>query len=263
LVEDVDRMKQPGTYVYCLVAAAQPPRLGRMRAGLPGAGPIRLIEAGRSGRLKLWLVVADVPLDRYGEAAINSRLNDLDWVSRAAVAHESVVESFIDAAAAILPMKLFTIFTNDGRALENIDQQAKRVAAAVKRVTNHLEWGVRVVLVRAQAPASAARAVSGASYLASKKAQRDATTELATRAHEAMAALFDELSEVAADAKRRAASDLPVKGGPLLLDAAFLVSRSRQKRFTATVSRRARLLKRSGYGVTLTGPWPPYSFMRE
>jgi hypothetical protein len=264
LVEDVDRMKDLGTYVYCVVAAAQRPRLGRTRARLPGAGPIRLIDAGRSGRLTLWLVVADVPLDRYGEAAINSRLNDLDWVSRAAVAHESVVESFIDAAAAILPMKLFTIFTDDDRALQNIHEQRTRVAATVKRVMNHLEWGVRVMLVRA-APAApaAARAVSGAGYLAGKKAQRDATSELGTRAREAMAALFEELSKVAADARRRAASDLPLEGGPLLLDAAFLVPKSRQKRFAATVSRWARLLKRSGYGVILTGPWPPYSFMRE
>jgi hypothetical protein len=41
----------------------------------------------------LFLVVADAPLARYGDDAIQRGLSDLDWVSRAAVAHEGVVES--------------------------------------------------------------------------------------------------------------------------------------------------------------------------
>src|SRR5947208_3620245 len=97
-----------GTYVYCLVAAARRPALRRIPPGLPGTGPIRQLDLDK-GR---WLVVADAPLDRYGEAAISRRLSDLEWVSRAAVAHEAVIESFIDTAA-LLPMKLFTIFSSD------------------------------------------------------------------------------------------------------------------------------------------------------
>jgi len=71
------------TYVYCVVADTKRPRLTRVPAGLPGAGPVRLLDLDR-GR---YLVVADVPLSRYGEAAIERGLSDLDWVSRAAVAH--------------------------------------------------------------------------------------------------------------------------------------------------------------------------------
>ena len=68
------------------------------------AGTVRLIEQGRSANLTKWLVVSDVPLDRYGEAAINAKLSDLEWVSRAAVAHEAVVESF-GGAAAVVPVR--------------------------------------------------------------------------------------------------------------------------------------------------------------
>src|SRR5438477_11305247 len=104
-----------GTYVYCIVAAKRRPRVSRARRGLPGTRPVRLVdvEAG------VFLAVADAPLDRYGEAAIHKGLSDLDWVSRAAVAHESIVESFVGETA-VLPMKLFTIFTSDERALDHI-----------------------------------------------------------------------------------------------------------------------------------------------
>lgn len=266
-------MNAHGTYVYCLVAARRKPSVPRTPKGLAGTGPVRLIalpgqQRGRN-RLQQWLVAADAPLDMYGEAALNAKLGDLDWVSRAAVAHEAVVESFIGAAA-LLPMKLFTIFTSDERAIEHIARQRVRIDAALKRVTNRTEWGVRVVIDRARAvqstaarTRSASGRASGSSYLLKKKARRDAATELVTRARGIVADLYDELSAQAGDATRRPAAELPVQGGSLLLDAAFLVPRARTARFESAVARRARALAPHGYAVSLTGPWPPYSFMKE
>ena len=255
-------MKPTATYVYCVVAAARRPALKRAR-GPAGAGPVRLLDLGSTGRLNKWLVVADVPLDRYGESAINARLSDLDWVSRAAVAHEAVVESFIDAAA-LVPMKLFTIFTDDARALAQITTQTDRIDAVVMQVKGRIELGVRVALARPRTQAQPTqRAATGAAYLAGKKAQRDHAAELAVNAQVVVADLYDDLSRQAADAVRRTVSEIPVRDGPLLLDAAFLVPRARAARFRSTVARRAKRLSGDGYRVTLTGPWPPYSFVRD
>jgi hypothetical protein len=250
--------------VYCVVAAERRPRLTRVPAGLSGAGPVRLLDIEKG----LFIAVADLPLDRYSESAINAGLANLDWVSRVAVAHEAVVESFI-AAPAVLPMKLFTIFTTDDRALDHVGAQRARIASLVKRVANHQEWGVRVVLdgVRAEGarpkrnPPS--RAITGAAYLERKKAQRDAASELASRARDTMADLFDRLAERSGDAKRRSASELPVQGGPLLLDAAFLVPRARAAAFKTLVARESRSLARHGYGLSVSGPWPPYTFVQD
>jgi hypothetical protein len=252
-----------GTYVYCVVAADRRPRLTRTPAGLPGAGPVRLLDVDKG----LFMAVADLPLDRYSESAINSGLGNLEWVSRIAVAHEAVVESF-KAATAVLPMKLFTIFTADDRALAHVRAQRARITGFVKRVANQQEWGVRVVLDRTLAAAAPpkrklGRAATGISYLAQKKAQRDAAKELASRARETLAALFDRLAARSADARRRAATELPAQGGPLLLDAAFLVPRARAAAFKALAARESRTLARHGYGLTLSGPWPPYTFVQD
>jgi len=266
-----------GTYVYCLIASARRPPLTRMPAGLAGMGRVRLLDTnpdaktrGASG-LRKWLAVADAPLSRYGEKTINSRLSDLDWVSRAAVAHEAVVEAFIDSAA-VLPMKLFTIFTNDERALAHLHGEERRIDAVLKRVANHREWGVRVVLDRARATVGKRAVVgkqaarggqSGIGYLSRKKAQRDVAAQLAGRASDTVAELFDLLAGQASLSKRRVSGELPVPGGPLLLDAAFLVPASRSTRFRSLAAREARTLDRDGYRVTLTGPWPAYSFIQD
>ena len=263
------------TYVYCVIAASRRPRVAPKVRGLTGTGPVRLLDVAP----RLFAAVANAPLSRYGEEAINRRLGDLEWVSRAAVAHEAVIESFIRETA-VLPMKLFTIFTSDARVLQHIVSERMRIDALVKRVANHQEWGVRLVLDRARAEAIATRGGGrtagasstsrralrpgpGAAFLAQKKAQRDATVELASRAHAVVASLYDRLEARSRLARRRPASELPAQGGPLLMDAAFLVPRARVASFKVLAAREARTLAKQGYAVTVSGPWPPYTFVQD
>jgi hypothetical protein len=278
---NLDAMNATATYVYCIVAVASRPRMTRSRAGLQGLGAVRLLPMApaepadepstRAARpLRLFAVVADAPLAAYSEAAIARGLTDLEWVSRAAIAHEAVVESFI-ASPAVLPMKLFTIFSSDARAIAHLARQRPQLQAVAARVQGHREWGIRVVLDRAGAVTAAAplrsnrrpadATASGAGYLQRKKAQHDAVGDLARRAHEVVTDLYDRLARAATQATRRAATTMPPPGAPLLLDAAYLVPTTRSRTFQSTAARQARALKPRGYVVTLTGPWPPYSFM--
>ena len=251
-----------GTYVYGVIAGAQRRSNRRRKGGVPGAGPVRLLSFDGD----LAAAVADAPLRVYGEGALAAKLSDLEWVSRAAVAHEAVLESFADAAA-VVPMKLFTLFTSDDRAVAHLRSERRRIEATVKRVANHQEWGVRVVLPPAAAAArprgTRPSAESGAQFLTRKKADRDRRVELANRAAGAVDGLFDRLTSSASAAMRRAPADASGGRGSLLLDAAFLVARTRAKTFGAAVAREARTLGRAGYAVTMSGPWPPYSFVQE
>jgi hypothetical protein len=217
------------------------------------------------GSLTRWLVVADAPLAEYSEAALSRRMKNLDWISRRALAHEAVVESFMDAAA-LVPMKLFTLFTTDERAMADVRRQSRRVDAILARVAGRREWGVRVTLdglAQAPRPSRASGARSGTGYLAAKKAERDALVDRAERSRALVRDLYDRLAHAADRATRRAAVERLAGRGPLLLDAAFLVPRAGERRFMVATGRETRRLARLGYGVKTTGPWPPYSFIEE
>lgn len=247
------------TYVYCAVQASGTPRVARTPAGLPGLGKSRLLDAGAG----LWIVVGDAPLPQYGEASIARGLQDLDWVSRCAIAHEGVVEHWIRAQA-IVPMKLFTIFESDERALAYIRQQRQKLDRIIRRVAGRCEWGVRIRLAGASAPGRRSRkATSGTGYLAAKKQVRDAAKEQAIRGQSRANAAFATLASKAAEAERHS----PPAGGNvpsrLLLDAAFLVATDRVAPFRAVARRLTRDLKSEGFGLELTGPWPPYNFIES
>jgi hypothetical protein len=247
-----------GTYVYCVVAARRRPAVGRV-AGPPGTSAPRLLEV----HPQRYLVVSDAPLESFGEAPLARRLSDLDWVSRAAVAHDAVVERFIDADA-VLPMKVFTIFTNDQRAIEKTRSDWDRIESLLKDVTGQVEWGLRLMFDQRKAPTAAAalrRGSSGRSYLLAKRQQHTQTVAQQRLVRQRAAAVVTVLAGIAREVRQRPLATGATRGSRLLLDAAFLVPRTRERRFRAAVARETRRLAPEGYAVHLSGPWPPYSFI--
>lgn len=256
------------TYLYCLVRADREPSLAGVPPGLPGCSPPRALDAGGG----LWLVVAGAPLSGYGAEEIQSRLSDLSWVSDRALAHEAVVEHFtgVPEAAAVLPLKLFTLFSSGERALAHVRDNRERIGRSLGRVAGRIEWGVRVRLDDARAREVLAREMNGemkpsagTAFLLRKKLEQDAARELAARLRAEMDETFAELAEGAAESLRREPAASPEEGGRLLLDAAFLVPAGKAGDFEALVERCAARLAPRACEVTLTGPWPPYHFIEE
>jgi hypothetical protein len=249
------------TYVYCIVSSSHPLKTTDTPAGPPGAGKARALQI----RPRRYAVVCDVPLDEFGETPLAKRLSDLEWVSRAAVAHETVTESFMSQADAVVPMKLFTLFTSDERALEQLRSRWGRVEAVIRRLARHEEWGVRLVFDDSRAPADNAETPlpSGRNYLVSKQRQRDSTSAQSSDMRKVAAGVLKALRPFARDARRRAVTAPPGSRSHLLLDAAFLVPRVKAPRFRAASERHAKKIAPAGYALQITGPWPPYSFVER
>jgi Gas vesicle synthesis protein GvpL/GvpF len=245
--------------VYCVVAATRRPRVAKV-AGPPETGAPRLLEV----RPNRYLVVSDAPLEAFGEAPLAQRLSDLEWVARAAVAHDAVVERFLTADA-VAPMKVFTIFTNDERALAQMRADWERIEALLRGIEGHVEWGVRLMVdQRKVSPTRATTgAVSGRGYLVSKQKQHLAVVSGSRLVRQRTAGVVTELSAIARDVRQRPLTTAAASGSRLLLDAAFLVPRSREGRFRTAVARQTKKLAPEGYAVHLSGPWPPYSFVEH
>jgi hypothetical protein len=254
-------MGSTATYIYCIVHAARMPKTIRVPPGLPGSTAPSVLSVSRS----LWLVVADVPLDRYGSGPLEASLRDMDWVAAIAVAHESVVEHCARLPrATVVPMKLFTMFSSSDRAIEDVRGRRADIQAIVKRIAGCEEWGVRMTRTAARSrtkrPVETKQA-SGIAFLAAKKEARDVAREAVLAVTATADHTFSSLAAIARDARRR--DDVPEGVPPPLLDAAFLVPATRRSRFRAAVRRLARDTVKVGADVTLSGPWPAYNFVQS
>ncbi len=245
------------TYVYCVIRSARKPALTRLPTGLPGAeGPqLAAVDAG------MWLVLATVPLDRYGPGPLEESLRDLQWVSSTAVAHEAVVEHFAQLrGVTVIPMKLFSMFSSPARAIAEMRRRGRRRGARLDKFHRCEDWGVRILRGTSRLPGKAAdQPASGAAFLAARKRARDESVDALRASVEAADGAYVLLAEIAADHRRR---DGEVSGVvPPLLDAAFLVPVRRRARFRAAAAQAARQVTQQGAQFTVTGPWPAYNFV--
>jgi hypothetical protein len=257
------RAAAPGkaTYVYCIVQGDAPPSAARAPEGLPGTGPVRVLDAG-SG---MWVLAADAPRGSYGAEAIEKGLKDLEWVSARAVAHERVVEHALGLGT-VLPLKLFTLFDGDERALTHVAERRRSLQALARRVRGRREWGVRLSVdaeeaaraVRKGSAAAGRGASRGTAYLMRKTREQTLARDLVRGAGQEADEAYTALGKLAAAARRR-----PPAADGLVLDAAFLVDEKEGPRFARAVERLRRTLARRGLRVALTGPWPAYNFMAD
>jgi hypothetical protein len=249
------------TYVYCVVQSTRAPRLGKVSAGLAGAGRPRLLDGGDGYHL----LVATAPLALYDAEAIDAKLRDLDWVGGRAAEHEAVVEHAAEIGT-VVPMKLFTLFSNDERAVAHVHRMKRSLARVVERIAGCEEWGLRVLFDEARAARAAAeearskKVASGKDFLLRKKALDDERRTAGVRGAAEVLELYDRLAKIARRSQRRAAPNHEL-AGRVLLDAVFLVPQPLVKKVRTTVTASAKTLVEEGFDVTLTGPWPAYSFI--
>lgn len=249
-------MSDTAVYLYCVVHRDAPPRLTRL-AGVPEGSPPAVDRAAGS----FWVLWSEVPMSAYGAGAIESRLRDVAWVGEVALAHEAVVARAAGlAGATAIPMKLFTMFSNRDKAVGEVRRRRTELTALVRRIRGCAEWGVRIVRANGRVIESESTpASSGTAFLAARRDARDRARQHAVRSAEAAVDAYRLLERAARRATRRPAPDEAT--APPLLDAAFLVPRARTAAFKGQVRRAGALCASAGAQLTLTGPWPAYSFL--
>jgi hypothetical protein len=206
------------------------------------------------------LVVSSVPAEIYNAEALEPRLADLDWVSLAGAAHHAVIDAIAEGGAAVLPFRLFTLFSSDDAAASGLRERRESLQRTFGRIRGKQEWVLRIGKPdpgrAAPEPARGASRDSGTSFLKAKADARREASARATRVKEDVAAAYEALEQLADETKTRPVDE----AGSLLLDAAFLVPPDRVEAIRETLTRRAEGLLRDGCQVSLTGPWPAYSF---
>jgi hypothetical protein len=244
------------------VQASRPPSLRGVPDSVPGAGAPRLLPIERG----LWAVVADAPLDRFSSEKLQDDLQDLEAVSRHALAHASVVEFFFRKAP-VIPLQLFTLFSEDERARQQLAGRRATLTRLFARLRGLEEWGVRIIVDPAgpnAAPSGretpgGSQAPSGRDYLRSKKRLLDQSAEPPKTAMKQANAALASLGRLAASVRKQ---PFPPSGRnrPFVTGASFLVKAARRAQWKKQLAALTASLAARGHRLEVNGPWPPYHF---
>jgi hypothetical protein len=254
------------TYLYGFV----PPGATAPPATLTGVGgtPVALLPVGAVAA-----VVAHLPVPDWSSAAVEARLDDLQWVGAQGLAHERVVLWFVDHGD-ILPARLFSMHSDDTALRAAVESEAATLAERLQWLGGRREWNLKV----AHDPAELARhggelsdevraldaelaaATPGRRYLLQRQRDDVVKREVARASRRLGGELLDALA-----AHADAVQVLPLadtgEGANVVLNAALLVARPAEARLRAEADRRTAELAPLGMIVRLTGPWAAYRFV--
>ncbi|QPP09657.1 GvpL/GvpF family gas vesicle protein [Streptomyces bathyalis] len=231
----------------------------------PSGSPVRTVDAG-----ELSALVSDVPAGLYDEAGLKAQLEDMERLEAMARSHHAVVATAYEHTT-VLPMRLATVYLDDGRVAEMLTEREGEFVALLSRLEGHVEWGVKVYADPREAASGAAASSDsgtaaqasgspGRAYLQRRRQQRSThrdTYRAAGAVGERVTALADGIA-TAKVAHRPQQGELASGPGENIANDAYLVPAARSDDFRAAIGGLAEDVP--GVRVVLTGPWAPYSF---
>ncbi|CAN5711824.1 GvpL/GvpF family gas vesicle protein [soil metagenome] len=257
-------------YLYGVVPAetAAPPAELR---GIEGE-PVSLIGVGAVAA-----AVSEIPAAEYLDDVLETHLSDLSWVGDRGMAHERVLDWFMERGP-VIPLSLFSLHHGADRVRDRFTPESERLNGLLGRLRGRQEWGVKLWRrdsglrqhIDALSPtlklyaAEMEQANPGRRFLLEKKMETVRTDELRTVARRVAHQSYAMLQEAAEQA-----TTIPIpptnneSGRALVLHSAFLVSEDGFSEFQERVTRVAHEFGRVGFEVEFTGPWPPYHFVEQ
>jgi len=255
-----------GLYLYAVRRRGAEP-VGEI-LGVAGE-PLAVLPCGA-----LEAVVGQVPLEEFGEAAMEQNLRDHAWLEQAARAHQAALTALLPGGA-LVPLRFATIFSGPEPLAALLAERAEELLAALSQIDGREEWGVRLTVDEATLAANLAEASpavralrdelaakpAGAAYMLQKRFDRLAAEE-ARRVSDRCA--DDAHARLCAASVADQRGPLREGSGPTsLLNGAYLVAHEAQTAFADAFAQLRAELAPLGFQLELTGPWPPYSFAAQ
>jgi hypothetical protein len=259
---------EDGCYVYGIAGAAE----ADLPEKLPGVDRRHQTTLIRHGDLAA--ITSLVPLSEFGEEQLRENLNDVEWLEETARAHEHVLDEALSRMT-VVPMRLCTIYRNEDHVREMLEREQAVFAEALQRLEGKTEWGVKLI-AEPGAVDRAAEAVGkkrdgdpdaatpGVAYLR-EKSRENRVRELGGEIVEEWASEAHELvSSRAAEALRNPLQNPELSGetGEMLLNGVYLVDDADIDAFRQAVQEVSGRFEERGARAELTGPWPPYNFVK-
>ena len=240
-------------YVYCITAAGHsPPR------------DVRTIDDGGAfhavGSEHLQAIVSFVSPDDFGHAAMADHIKDPRWLEQKVRVHDQVLKAALESGP-IVPMRFCTVLRDEQAVRLVLDEHQDRLRELLDKLEGTREWGVKIVWHPGAGDTESPPPASGRGYLLNRQARlRAAITQ---RTQEVAADCHEQLAGVA-----RESTLLPMQhpprdgGGDVVLNAAYLVADSVQRRFRDLAAGLSKQHRSEGLTCEVTGPWPPYNFAK-
>jgi hypothetical protein len=268
-----------GHYLYAITrgdAVGGWPTDDSTAAGIDPRFPLKLVA-----HEDLRAIVSHVPLDGFGT---REQLQDFDWIEQKVQAHDRIIKSVARTGPAI-PLRFCTVIRQEADVRELLATHQTSLLDVLGALEGKQEWGVKILLRPRDPDAGEGERTSpqhevgegaGKAYLLRRRRARaregggrPVSEEVAHCHAEMLAAAADAVTLPLRRSDVRRKRDKRDKAGAddaddieMVFNAAYLVADDDVEAFRATVAALESRYQSQGLHIELSGPWPPYNFVR-
>ncbi|HEU4522480.1 MAG TPA: GvpL/GvpF family gas vesicle protein [Thermoanaerobaculia bacterium] len=227
-------------------------------------------EFGAVTRAGIAAIFTPVPRDELSQEAVDRRAGNLEWLGAVGYRHQGVVAELMRRTT-IVPLRAFTLFSSEESLARYLEESAPQLKTVLQRVEGKQEWTLRIEF-DAQLWSDA--------LISRVKSLRDLNEEIATAAPGKAFLLRKKLDEEKRQASRSGEEGLlgEIQGAILHKLRSEVVAESREQRqgafpqINVLINRDEEAILqelhrdlndrygREGVTLSISGPWPPYTF---
>ena len=237
-----------GKYVYCIINSERPLTFGRLGIGVEPA------ETFTVHYKDIAAVVSNTPMVVQDPTREN------------VLAHQRVNETVMQHHT-VIPMSFGSVFKTEDDIVELLRSAYDAFTEVLQKMQDKFEFGLKVLWDRDQIVREIEEDdedirrlkgeisnQTGSTYFARMQYGRLIDAALQARSERYVADVFRALHDVSVASR----SNKPI-GDRMIMNAAFLVARSKEPAFDARVKEIGRQFEKLTFKYT--GPWPPYNFV--
>lgn len=222
---------------------------------------------------ELSAVVSDVSEENFSQQEIDKNIKEMKWLTEKAELHERVIEEAMKVTT-IIPMKFCTIFKDEMKAEERLEEKYADFKFNLKELQDKVEIGVKVYFEPAQLKEElkeespeikeleekAEEKTPGAAYFEKQKIDLLLKEKIRQKTSGTAKKIFELIKVLAAEAKQKELVDKKVSGKEMLLSAVFLIGKEAVENFKDKIEKTKADYPKLKFEVW--GPFPPYNFVK-
>lgn len=220
-------------------------------------------------------IISNVKLCDFESEIIKEKLQDLNWAEPQVRAHAAVLDECMQTSS-VIPWKFGTIFKNMEGLQEFLRENWKKLKDTLTKFSDRQEWGVKIytdTMISRQEirktddeikklEREIASKSKGTAFFLEKKLENALILKTEENINQAVQKIFKTLGQQAEEKIENRLLDrrLTGKEADMILNAAFLIKKDQIDSFTQAFKKLKEEFK--GFEFSLTGPWPPYNFVK-
>ena len=223
----------------------------------------------------LYAVVSKVPEDEFGEENLKKNLSNSEWLKIKACRHEKVIEEVMEDGC-VVPFKLATLFKTEDSLRTMLKEHAEKLKENLEDFEEKEEWGIKIYcdmerlknifliddkeILRMDKEISSSS--PGKAFLLKKKRDQLLNELIDKKINEAVQEFLSGLKQQSLRTRvnRLLPGDVTGRRDDMILNAAFLVEKTKWSAFIREINVLKRQYEGMGYLFGCSGPWPPYNF---